>query len=82
MNEWVEISGIAGLLVISFLLVRVIVVLQDCCSELIAVRDAVREIHQWHRQAAATNSDVQVTNVELSGINYKLEDILKILVKS
>ena len=53
MSEWVEIGGIAGLLVISFLLVRVIVVLQDCCTELIAVRERLLDIHDESRSQLA-----------------------------
>ena len=53
MSEWVEIGGIAGLVVIAFLLVRVIVVLQDCCTELIAVRERLLDIHDDSRSRLA-----------------------------
>ena len=53
MSEWVEIGGIAGLVVVAFLLVRVIVVLQDCCTELIAVRERLLDIHDESRSQLA-----------------------------
>ena len=53
MSEWVEIGGIAGLVVIAFLLVRVIVVLQDCCTELIADRERLLDIHDDSRSRLA-----------------------------
>lgn len=77
MSGWVEIFGIAGLLVISLLLVRVIIAINDLHAEFASVREHLYELRVWHREQGATRWGVSATTDGVSSVDIKLEDILK-----